>query len=135
MSHDDGRVLVLFVEPGWFEDVGGDVRVHIPGRISDPLDLDAFLVSIADHHWLSCRAGTLGLCRPLARGQQSAAYNRSSGNCNQRRADKLAPPISKNFLPHFFAPNFCCPHSLVRQFFSKTSLATPMAVTALGQPA
>ena len=70
--------------------VGGDFRAHIPGRIGDTLDLDAFLVWIADHHWLLCRTGTFGLSRRLARCQQSAAYNRSAENCNQCRADEIA---------------------------------------------
>ena len=70
MGHHDRSILPAAVEVRGFEQVGDDVRPHVPRWVSDAFNRHAFLIGIVDH------------CRPL----HSGGLSRCRSDAKQRRA-------------------------------------------------
>src|SRR6185369_10759283 len=102
MGHDDRRIRLALIQPGWLEDIRDDIRTQVSGLVADTLDRDTLFVGITNHRRLFHWTGGSGLSRPLTRSQEFRAYGGSAGNRDDYRADESAPPFINDLATSIF---------------------------------
>src|SRR6185369_12716185 len=108
MGHDDRRIRLALIEPGWLEDIRDDIRTQVSGLVADTLDRDALFVGITNHRRLFHRTRRPGLSRRLTRSQQFSADESSAGNRDYCRTDEPSPPFIKDLITFIFHNLLLC---------------------------
>src|SRR6185369_12825492 len=98
MGHDDRRIRLALIEPGWLEDIRDDIRTQVSGLVADTLDRETLFVGITNHRRLFHRTRRTGLSRRPTISQPFRAYHGSAGNRDYCRTDEPAPPLIRNLI-------------------------------------
>src|SRR6185369_13959860 len=108
MGHDDRRIRLALIEPGWLEDIRDDIRTQVSGLVADTLDRDTLFVGITNHRRLFHRTRRSGLSRRLTRSQRFSAYESRAGKRDYCRTDEPAPPFIRDLITFIFHHLLLC---------------------------